>query len=177
MYNNIIFVGGIHGVGKSTVCQQICAILGINHLSASDLIKWGTLQQEVNTKRVENIQQTQDRLIIGLRDTIKTNQSYLLDGHYCLLGSNGVVNKVPQKTFEDIQPILLAIIISDTADIKRRLEARDNKTYDETLLTIMQDDELRYAKELSRALSIPLSIGTPYDITDILTSTSKILGL
>ncbi|WP_295937305.1 ATP-binding protein [uncultured Alistipes sp.] len=176
MYNNIIFVGGIHGVGKSTVCQQICREVDISHLSASTLIKWGKLSQEIGTKRVDDIQHTQDRLIIGLQETIHKDKVYLLDGHYCLLNTEGV-RRVPQKTFVAMQPVLLGIIISDVAEIKRRLEVRDGEVYDSELLRSMQDNELQYAQYLSQTLNIPLSVGTPDDFTDILISTSKVLGL
>lgn len=177
MYNNIVFIGGIHGVGKSTVCQQICTQLEINHLSASDLIKWGVLQQEVNTKCVENIQHTQDRLIIGLQEAIIKDQMYLLDGHYCLLNNEGSIEQVPQKTFEYMKPVLLSIIISDVIEIGQRLEVRDGTRYDSELLGLMQESELQYAQYLSQVLSIPLVVGTTDDITDIFTSTSKVLGL
>ncbi len=36
---DIVFVGGIHGVGKSTLCSKFNNLLGISHYSASDLIK------------------------------------------------------------------------------------------------------------------------------------------
>jgi adenylate kinase len=37
--NNIIFIGGIHGVGKETLCRKICKQLGLQHLSSSEVLK------------------------------------------------------------------------------------------------------------------------------------------
>ena len=36
---NIIFIGGIHGVGKGTLCEKVCNDLNIRHLSASEVLK------------------------------------------------------------------------------------------------------------------------------------------
>jgi broad-specificity NMP kinase len=47
----IAFIGGIHGVGKSTICRQICSELNLEYLSASELIKWADLNEDAkNTK-------------------------------------------------------------------------------------------------------------------------------
>jgi len=35
MLDNITFIGGIHGVGKSTICRQICDEIKLEYLSAS----------------------------------------------------------------------------------------------------------------------------------------------
>jgi adenylate kinase len=50
---NIAFIGGIHGVGKSTICQQICDKLNLVYLSASELIKWSDINEDVKNKKVE----------------------------------------------------------------------------------------------------------------------------
>jgi len=40
MNKEIIFIGGIHGVGKGTLCKRIASDLNIIHLSASEVLKW-----------------------------------------------------------------------------------------------------------------------------------------
>lgn len=37
--SNIIFIAGIHGVGKSTLCKKLSSRYNIEHYSASELIK------------------------------------------------------------------------------------------------------------------------------------------
>lgn len=46
MYNNIIFIGGVHGVGKGTICQKIKEKLDFTHLSASEVLKWDDFKNE-----------------------------------------------------------------------------------------------------------------------------------
>ena len=50
MTSKIAFIGGIHGVGKSTVCKHICRDLKIEYLSASELLKWKDLNEDAQNK-------------------------------------------------------------------------------------------------------------------------------
>lgn len=167
---NIAFIGGIHGVGKSTICQQLCDKLNLIHLSASELIRWSDINEDAKNKKVKNVQDTQDRLVTGLRNTIQTESRYLLDGHYCLLNTNGEIENIPISTFRLINPFSLNIILDDVSEIKKRIEARDNKYYDYDLLKQMQDKELQYAKYISEELGIMLNIGLRENFAELLKS-------
>jgi len=173
MFSNIAFIGGIHGVGKSTICQQICNEVKLEYLSASDLIKWKDINEDIQNKKVQNIPATQDRLVLGLTNIIQKDKSYLLDGHYCLLNNENEIINIPLDTFKRIKPISLNLILGDVGEIKSRLEKRDNKHYDQELLNRMQESELNYAKYLSKTLGVTLNIGTQNNFTDLLTSLHK----
>lgn len=147
-------MGGVHGVGKGTICREICKLTNLIHISASELLKWSELSESIN-KRVDNIQNTQERLIVGLNKVLEKNKSYLLDGHFCLFNSSGSVEKIPINTFEKIAPKLIAVVTADAALIKNRIEKRDQKTYSIDLLESMQNIEKVYAKEVSLELNIP----------------------
>lgn len=176
MLNNITFIGGIHGVGKSTICRQICDEVKLEYLSASELIKWKDINKDAQNKKVKNIPATQDRLIIGLTNTVQKDKSYLLDGHYCLLNSENEIVNIPLDTFKSINPISLNIILGDINEINDRLEKRDNRPYDQDLLTRMQESELNYARHLSKTLGVTLTIGTPKDFSELLSSLLKIFS-
>lgn len=168
--NNIAFIGGIHGVGKSTICQQICDKLNLIYLSASELIKWNDINENAKNKRVENVHDTQDRLIAGLKNTIQAEKRYLLDGHCCLLNTKGDIENVPISTFQIINPFSLNVILDDVSEIKIRLERRDKKHYDYDLLKQMQDKELQYAKYLSEKLGVTLNVGLRENYAELLKS-------
>lgn len=170
MLNNIAFIGGIHGVGKSTICRKICDELKLEYLSASDLIKWNDMNEDIQNKKVWDISSTQDRLIIGLENRIQKNKSYLLDGHYCLLNRENKIVNIPLDTFKLINPFSLNILLGDIIEIKQRLEKRDDRQYDQDLLAQMQESELDYAKYLSKALGIVLNIGDQNDYSNLLSS-------
>ena len=81
----LLFEALVHGVGKSTNCKKICADLKLNYLSASKIINWAKINDDKKSKEVNNINDNQDLLIRGLRNILKKDLTYLLDGHFCLL--------------------------------------------------------------------------------------------
>jgi adenylate kinase len=163
MFNNIAFVGGIHGVGKSTICKQICRELKINYLSASDVLQWEKIKLDYKDKKVDDIILTQDRLINGLTSLIDVNEFYLLDGHFCLLNKDNEIFNIPTETFQVISPMSLTVITGNIEDIKGRLETRDKTLYSLSLLQMMQDREIEHATNLSKLLNKPIAIGSQND--------------
>jgi len=151
---NIIFIGGIHGVGKGTICKDISLKTGLIHLTASQILKWEEISEKDN-KLVKNITSTQERLINGLNNLIKKDKKYIIDGHFCLLNSNEVPNRIDEITFDKINPKTIVVVIDDVEKIAKRLEARDGKIYDVTVLNELQQMEIEYAKYLSDKYSIP----------------------
>jgi len=174
MFDNIIFIGGIHGVGKSTICQKICRELNMEYLSASELINWKDLNEDIKNKKVKDIPFTQNRLINGLLNTIQKGRYYLLDGHFCLLNEKAEVEKSSIDVFMQINPKGLGLSLGDIREVKTRLDFRDNRIYEYGLLEQLQNSELDYAKELSVALNVPLYIEEYNDAMNISNHLSKI---
>lgn len=174
MFGNIVFIGGIHGVGKSTICRNICKELYMEYLSASELLKWQEINSDSKNKKVMNIPITQNRLLLGLKKTVKENLHYVLDGHFCLLNEENKVVDVPEETFREINPKALCLILGDVLEIKKRLETRDNKPYEYETLELLQIREMDYAKHLSKSLRVPLFIGKSNDYINVLNSLAKI---
>jgi adenylate kinase len=174
MLSNIAFVGGIHGVGKSTICADICQQTNLNYLSASELLKWKEINSDIHNKKVVNIPGTQDCLINRLKLTVQSDKSYLLDGHYCLLDSAGNITPIPAGTFTAMKPNSLHVITGEVCEIKRRLEKRDAKVYDADLLRQFQEKEVEHAKKIAALLSVNLSIGSQADYSQILVAIKRL---
>lgn len=154
---NLIFVGGIHGVGKGTICRNVCSKNELNHLTASDVLKWEEISTPQN-KLVKDFTFTQDRLIENLKKIIIPNKKYILDGHYCLLDKEGKPERINQLTFELINPFALVLVTGNVGEIKDRLDKRDNVSYDINLLEDFQNIELEYAQFLSKFLNKQLLV-------------------
>ena len=107
-----------------------------------------------SNKFVNNIISTQERLINGLKNLIEKDKEYLLDGHFCLLNSNGIPSRINEDTFDQINPKAIAIVIDSVEKIAKRLETRDGKIYDIEVLYEFQQMEIEYAKYLSNKYSI-----------------------
>lgn len=168
MLNNVAFIGGIHGVGKSTICKEICSSLALVHLTASEVLKWKDINNDVKNKNVDDIPFTQNLLITNLRRLVSKHERYLLDGHYCLLNKDNQITDVPISTFNEIKPISLNLIVGFASEIKNRLEQRDGRSYSLNLVEEMQDRELANARSISTSLSVDLNIGTLEDFSKIL---------
>lgn len=150
-------MGGIHGVGKGTLCKELSQNYKFIHLIASEVLKWEQLSDKKN-KKVRNFSSTQERLLKGLSRILEPGKQYLLDGHFCLLNSNGIPDKIPEETFLKINPNAIIVKTCEVDEINKRLELRDNSKYSYSILKNMQDLEISYAKEIAHLLGIPIFI-------------------
>lgn len=153
----MIFVGGIHGVGKTYLCEKLKERRDLNSYSASLLIS--DLKQELFTanKKIEGIRQNQDLLVEAVKQ-LKEQRLYLLDGHFCLLNKEGEVTKIPNTTFENLAPKSIIVITNSIEQIAKHLINRDQSHYDLKLLEDFQNQEVEYATEISQTLKIPLLV-------------------
>jgi adenylate kinase len=152
---NMIFVGGIHGVGKTTVCKVIQDEFQIDHYSASTLVANAKREELGVVKQVADIETNQDFLTRALRDMQIGSRWFLLDGHFCLINTRSQITRVPEDTFRQLAPRGIISIQDTVNEIKGRLLSRDNLVYDELFLEQFQDEELCYAVELANMMNIP----------------------
>lgn len=152
----VFFIGGIHGVGKGTICKEISESIGIKDISASTLLKWEEVSEFPENKVVKDIPDTQQRLLNGINDL--DNGCYLIDGHFTLFDSNYHITTVDIDVFYSMNPLSLAIVVNDVNIIAKRLLKRDGKEYDPNFLEKMQISEIEHAKKVSGKLDVPLFI-------------------
>lgn len=153
--SKIVFVGGIHGVGKGTFCNEVSKKFSLEHLTASEVLKWNEIS-DLKNKKVEDISSTQERLINNLAKIVKPNQNYLLDGHFALLNSSGIPQKIEDETFVGINPISIILLTCEESTILSRLTNRDDSKYDLKTIQKMQEMEVEHANNISKKLNIPL---------------------
>lgn len=162
MDRKIIFVGGIHGVGKTTFCQSIASSLRLQHVSASELIYTGKQIHSTTSKQVDDIGENQSILIAGIEKTIDRDRWWLIDGHFCLLNEQNVISNIPLPTFEAIAPKAILILYDDARKVTERLAERDQKKYVHELVVSLQERELEYGAHIAKSLHIPCVQGNPF---------------
>lgn len=151
----MIFVGGIHGVGKTTVCKMIREYFQIDNYSASAVIANAKGAGFGLVKKVSDIETNQDFLTRALRNMQIGSRWFLLDGHFCLIDTTSQIIRVPEMTFHQLAPKAIIVVQDTVNEIKGRLLSRDNLVYGEQFLEQFQDEELSYAVELANMMDIP----------------------
>lgn len=153
MKKNIIFVGGIHAVGKTTFTKLVKADnKNITLLSASDILKW----KDPREKDVEDVCENQNLLVEKLQKLVDIDKPYLLDGHFCLINSGGNVETVPMQTFLDINPEMIILLVEEPDVVMQRLKERDNRSYDLKKIKLLSDVELSWAHDVANILGIEI---------------------
>lgn len=162
MHRRILFVGGVHGVGKSTWCSSMSVRTNVVHHSASELIsRFGKINHSTN-KRVVNVGKNQDVLINAVNEYLDGDHSYLLDGHFCLLNQAGDIIEVPVTTFEALSPVAIIVLFDDPNRIWTRLKERDKEKFDVGLLSMFQEAELSHSELVARKLEVPYLQANPF---------------
>ncbi|TLS68127.1 hypothetical protein FEF65_03785 [Mariprofundus erugo] len=155
--SSMLFVGGIHGVGKSTICQKAFGPLGYQCETASSLIAAHGRRIE-KEKRVNDVSDNQTVLLQQLQSAKEQYCRLLLDGHFTLINSQGQIEPIETAVFEAMNPGRLILIKGDTEEISRRLAARDNKKWDASFLTKFQNAEEGHARYVAEKIQVPLLI-------------------
>jgi len=152
-----IFLGGIHGVGKTTYANNEFVKLGYHCVTASSLIK-NFKGNTSNDKKVTDVSDNQKALIYQLTIERESNSKILLDGHFCLINSDNLVEPICLETFKSINPDLLILLKCDPNKITKRLLNRDGKEWSLNFIRSFQEQEEKHAKLVSKELKIPLRI-------------------
>lgn len=159
----MIFISGVHGVGKSYFCDQVKADLGIDTHSASKLIAERKNADFSSDKLIPDIDDNQSYLLAAVQELNASGTQYLLDGHFCLLNADGIVTRIPPETFKALQPEAIVLLTEKPEVIAERKKRRDCITHDVGDIRRFQDEEISYAKEIAEALGVPIRVSAGAD--------------
>ncbi|EGR2427008.1 TPA: ATP-binding protein [Vibrio cholerae] len=151
--NKLIFVSGVHGVGKSTLCKKLNEHVDIPSFSCSEIIKANSEYVETS-KVVDKAEANQIALLNGL-STLR-NSSIFLDGHFCLIGKDSQIIELDFSVFEQIAPALIINVIAEPDEIHRRLVSRDGDSIGISLIESLQKKETSNAHAFGNSRSIPV---------------------
>ena len=167
-----IFVAGVYGAGKTTLCTRLAQELGYFSTSASTLIRESRGKATWNqSKETRQIQSNQQLLIGAITKLRKKSKNILLDGHFALLNSDGLAEKIDHGVFYDLCIDAIMLIEDEPADIAHRLNTRDGAQWDRSAVEALMIAERENAVAFHRASSVPLKIfqgRTYYEIVSYL---------
>lgn len=155
----IVFLAGVHGVGKDFVGTPVAARLGFTRASASDLIRQerGKVTWD-HTKKVDDLDANQLALIEAVSRLRVTAPDILLDGHFALRDPQDTIQRVPSIVFERLKLAGIVILADEPHTILARLAARDNylATVDE--IAELARAEMAHAYVVANALHVPIDV-------------------
>lgn len=154
----MIFISGVHGVGKSYLCKKVKSGLNIDTYSASTLISESKQKPFSADKLIPDIDTNQQYLLSKVNELRAHDNSFLLDGHFCLLNGEGAVTRIRIETFTTLKPDAIVLLTEQPEIIAERRKSRDGITYDVGGIRDFQNEEITYAKEVAAVLGVELKI-------------------
>jgi len=163
-----IFIAGIYGVGKSTLCQQLSKELNIPAYSAGDLISAINGEQYGPNKVVADKANNQAILALQVKKILTANPQILLAGHFCIFDKNNNVDYLLKTIFLDLKIESILILEAAIPIIIENLSARDRKRYTQQQILGLQNAEREKALEISNGLGCKINIHNMlFDGTDV----------
>jgi len=159
----MIFISGVHGIGKSFFCDKVKTDLGIATYSASQLISERKHAGFASDKLIPDIDDNQQYLLMAVRELNETTREYLLDGHFCLLDSAGQVTRIPLGTFLSLKPEAIVLLTENPDIIAERRKHRDQIDHESDAIQDFQQEEVTYATEVAKTLGVPLKVSAGAD--------------
>jgi adenylate kinase len=157
----LVFVGGVHGVGKTTFCKSLVAKIGYEHVTASQLIKEQRATAISSTKEVADIADNQKLLLTALAQRRESGGVLLLDGHFTLITQTGDIQEIDKQVFANIAPNAI-IMLHDTPEaIAARLMQRDDVTISIDSISHRQAKEITHGQAIAAYLGIVIYEVTP----------------
>ncbi len=157
----VVFVGGVHGVGKSTCCAQVAQLAGCLHVTASEIIRRERSQAIASAgKLVADVDGNQGLLISGFR-TFRVqagNTSILLDGHFAMRDGLGEIREVSVDVFRSLGIDRVVCLVDEPSAVAIRIQQRDGTALAEREIADLQDAELRHARLVAAALAVPFTM-------------------
>lgn len=161
----MIFLGGVHGVGKTSMCAGVVEEFSLKVISASAIIRAEREYPSSDTRTaVSNVGGNQGLLVGGVQRLVNAAPGrYLLDGHFALRTLAGGIEEIDGNVFKAIGVSALVCLLDDPAAIAQRLAARDGVAPEASAISELQSAELRSAESVSRTLGLGLKVVNAFD--------------
>jgi len=168
----VIFIGGMHGVGKTTSCTHAAKTLNISHFSASQIIRNNNVSGSSDIeKRVVDLADNQRALIAGVQSILASEHQILLDGHFALQARDGI-EEIPVRVFEMLRITGIVLFTDEPREIANRINQRDAIKYTTEAVAIQQMAEVKHASHVAQKLMIPLVTLKAFDAQGLVRAAS-----
>lgn len=157
----MIFISGIHAVGKGYFCGLVKKELGIETYSASNLISNARNAGFNSDKLVADTEENQQYLLAAVQELRESGTDFILDGHFCLINkSTGNLERISLETFTTLTTEDIVLLTEKPKVIVERRNTRDRIDETPEHVEQFQNMEKQYAKEVAELLNAKLFISS-----------------
>jgi len=160
----VIFVAGIHAVGKSSACKLLSSETGTPHYTASQIIreeKASAISED--SKLVTDVTENQRLLVQGV-SRLLLNGNLLLDGHFTMRRkSDGGIEEIHVDVFSDLCIGGVVLFIDRPEEISKRMYLRDGMSLPVDTFHEHQEAEISHARHVASTLGLPLAVLQAFD--------------
>ena len=158
MNGSTIFIAGVYGTGKSTLCSALSERLHIPAYSAGDLISEINGERYGANKVVADKNKNQVLLTERVQELNRENERVILAGHFCIFNSDSEVEVLPESVYHTLNISRIVLLEADTQTIIEHLKRRDSKDYSEESVTALSNKEREQSEWIVEQLKCPLDI-------------------
>ena len=151
-----IFIGGVHGAGKTYVAKPASERLGLSYATASQLIReergresWGT------EKVVSEVELNQKALIAATQRLYTSSAPLVLDGHFVLRVAPSQHEPIPVDVFRALNCVAIIVLCCPADVLSTRLRGRGDTSWTDDELIRFSKMELDHGFKVAAALHIP----------------------
>lgn len=158
LIGSTIFIAGVYGTGKSTMCSALAKILHIPAFSAGDLISSKNGEHYGANKTVSDKYANQLLLIERVHQLIQKNERIILAGHFCIFNSYNEVDILPESVYSQLSISRIILLEANIQTVISNLISRDGKNYTLESISKLIKKEREQCKRIAEQLSCPFNI-------------------
>ena len=169
----VLFVAGIHGVGKTTCCQEASEQSKVPHYSASALIKAKRADAIASTSKiVAHVTANQELLVAAVERLLRETPCFLLDGHFTVLNAAKQIEAISVEVFARLHLDGIVLYRDEPDKIRERIVARDQADHSD--IAVHQLAEENQAKTVAAMLGINIWHLNAFDVSGLCSAIVKI---
>lgn len=153
-----IFIAGVYGTGKSTLCLALSKMFHIPAFSASDLISSMNGEHYGANKTVSDKNDNQRLLAERVHQLLQKNERIILAGHFCIFNANNEVDILPEAVYSELSISRIILLETGVQTIIANLASRDGKNYPIESIYKLIKKEREQGKRVAEQLSCPFYI-------------------
>ena len=158
MTGNTIFISGVYGTGKSTLCNGLTSMMKIPSFSAGDLISAINGERYGANKAVRDKAYNQTLLAEKVHELNNKHKRIILAGHFCIFNNSNEIEILPETVYFKLNISQIVLLETDVSIIANHLNIRDNKNYSIDNLLRLAEGERSQSEIIAQKLNCPLSV-------------------